>query len=469
MRRSFGLAALAAVLSCLSIACAPAAPAPAAPPAATADVAAPTASATAPRVALVAGAMPSEADAPIPIGKDDPVWGSRMAPVTMVVFGDFQCPFTARFVDTVRSVRERYGPESLRVVWKNQPLAFHPNARPAAVAAQAVFSLGGSEAFWKFHDAAFRDQRSLGDAAYEAFAEIAGVSLARFRVAVASAEHGRKVDEDAELGKRVGATGTPTTFVNGVLLMGSQPAEKLTTLIDDEARKARTATEAGLSPDRVYVAMTKINFVQKAQAHDPEPSEREDTKTVFAVPVGKSPVRGKADAPVTIVMFEDFQCPFCKRAQATLEEIRRTYGDKVRFVWKNEPLPFHPRAVPAANLAYAARAQRGDAGFWAAHDALFASQPKLDDADLDAVALKLRLDVTKVRAAIRSNAFKAVFDEDQRTIDAVSATGTPHFFINGRRLVGAQPFEKFKRIIDEELARGAAAVPAGDVRAMPAF
>ena len=93
-----------------------------------------------------------------------------------------------------------------------------------------------------------------------------------------------------------------------------------------------------------------------------------DDLTVHRIEVGRSPVRGKATAPVTIVEFADFQCPFCGRVAPTIAEVVKIYGDKVRLVWKNNPLAFHPRAEPAAEFAMDARAQKGDAGFWAAHD-----------------------------------------------------------------------------------------------------
>lgn len=123
-----------------------------------------------------------------------------------------------------------------------------------------------------------------------------------------------------------------------------------------------------------------MNFTApKEEVEDEEPVDT----AVWKVPVGRSPVRGKADAPITIVEFSDFQCPFCKRAEPTIDEVRRTYGDKVRVVWKDEPLPFHPRATPAAELARFAYAKKGQDGFWKVHDALFASQPKLEDSESD--------------------------------------------------------------------------------------
>ena len=102
----------------------------------------------------------SDLDSPVPISSDDPMRGSRTAPITIVVFSDFQCPFCSRLGPTLDSVRTKYGAD-VRVVWKNDPLPFHTNAKPAAEAARGVFLLGGDAAFWRFHDEAFKNQSSL--------------------------------------------------------------------------------------------------------------------------------------------------------------------------------------------------------------------------------------------------------------------------------------------------------------------
>ncbi|MEO6603568.1 MAG: thioredoxin domain-containing protein, partial [Polyangiaceae bacterium] len=102
-----------------------------------------------------AAGVPDQSTASVPVSARDPQWGSPDAPVTIVAVSDFQCPFCSRVEPTLKQVRDTYGPKKVRMVWKNNPLPFHNNARPAAEAAMAVFGLKGSEAFWKFHDTAF--------------------------------------------------------------------------------------------------------------------------------------------------------------------------------------------------------------------------------------------------------------------------------------------------------------------------
>ncbi len=394
----------------------------------------------------------SDKDSPIPVTSDDPMWGKRDAPVTIVVFSDFQCPFCSRVEPTLDQVKSTYGPDKVRIIWKNQPLPFHDKAKPAAEAAQTVFMLKGSEAFWKFHDTAFKNQKDLGPDAYEKWAVAAGVDAAAFKKELASKKAAKKVDEDQQLANKVGANGTPAFRINGAELSGAQPFDKFKELIDKELGKAQAKIAAGTPKDKIYVTMSQENFKAPAK-HEEEEEEKEDTKTVWKVPVGNSPVKGPKDAIVTIVEFSDFQCPYCKRVEPTLKEVQDTYKDKVRIVWKHEPLPFHPRAEPAAELSLEARAQKGDKGFWDAHDKLFDIQPKLEDADLEKAAGELQLDVAKVKAAIKDHKYKKDIDADMELGDDVQASGTPHFFVNGRRLVGAQPVDKFKKLIDEEIKK----------------
>ena len=395
----------------------------------------------------------ADKDSPIPVTSEDPVWGNRNAPVTVVIFSDFQCPFCSRVEPTLDQVKTTYGPDKVRLVWKNQPLPFHDKAKPAAEAAQAVFALKGSDAFWKFHDLAFKNQKELSPESYEKWAQQAGVDPAKFKAEVASKKHAKKVEEDSALGTKVGANGTPAFRINGAELSGAQPFDKFKELIDKELQKANAKIAAGTPKDKIYVETSKENFKAAPQKNDEEGEEKEDTKTVFKVPVGNSPVLGKKDAPVTIIEFSDFQCPYCKRVEPTLQKVRETYGDKVRIVWKHEPLPFHPRAEPASELTLEARAQKGEKGFWEAHDKLFEIQPKLEDADLEKAAGELGLNVEKVKAAIKDKKYKKEIDADAELGEDVQASGTPHFFVNGRRLVGAQPFEKFQKIIDEEIKK----------------
>ncbi|OFV90915.1 MAG: hypothetical protein A3H95_10850 [Acidobacteria bacterium RIFCSPLOWO2_02_FULL_64_15] len=159
--------------------------------------------------------------------------------------------------------------------------------------------------------------------------------------------------------------------------------------------------------------------------------------------------KGPASAPIEIVEFSDFECPFCLRAHPTVQQVLASYGDKIRFTYRHYPLSNHPHARPAAEASQCA-AEQGQ--FWPYHDLLFADPSRLTDADLKARAVQLGLNAAQFNACVDTRKFKDDVDADVRAADAVGVDGTPAFLINGRMLSGAQPIEAFKRLIDEELA-----------------
>lgn len=165
---------------------------------------------------------------------------------------------------------------------------------------------------------------------------------------------------------------------------------------------------------------------------------------------GGRPAKGPANAPVEIIEFSDFQCPFCQRAYPTVQQVFSTYGDRVKFVYRHYPLPNHPNARPAAEAAACAQDQ---GKFWEYHDRLFTNAARLSDADLKQHAVTIGLDTAKFNNCFDTHQHKADVDADVAAANEAGVTGTPAFFINGRSLEGAQPFEAFRRVIKEELAR----------------
>jgi len=166
------------------------------------------------------------------------------------------------------------------------------------------------------------------------------------------------------------------------------------------------------------------------------------------VSVAGSQARGPAGAPIEIIEFSDFQCPFCLRAYPTVNQVLTTYGDKIRFVYRHYPLPSHPNARPAAEASECA-AEQGK--FWLYYEKLFADQTKLTDPGLKQSAAAVGLDTNRFNACVDSRKYKDRVETDIKEGNDVGVSGTPAFFINGRMISGAQPFDAFKRIIDEEL------------------
>lgn len=169
------------------------------------------------------------------------------------------------------------------------------------------------------------------------------------------------------------------------------------------------------------------------------------------VPVSEDdPILGPADAPVTIVGFTDYQCPFCERAEATLDRVRETFGDQVRIVMKQLPLPNHPQARPAAMAALCA----GEQGkYWEMHDRIFANRATLSAETFQQQAQQIEgLDVAEYTECVAEERYDDAIEADLALARQVGAQATPTFFVNGRVLRGAQPYEEFARIISEELA-----------------
>ncbi|MEZ4393054.1 MAG: thioredoxin domain-containing protein [Polyangiales bacterium] len=388
----------------------------------------------------------------IPVG-DSPVLGNPNALVTIVEFSDYQCPFCSRVEDTMRQIRQQYG-NDVRLVWKDAPLPFHDRAMPAAIAAREVFSQGGNAKFWAYHDLLYQNQQNLDNATLERLAQqVGGINMDRFRAALSGNTHQARVQQDQQLAQRLNASGTPNFFINGTNLVGAQPFDRFKTLIDQVLARARTIQPR----NRVYAEMV-ANPVAGAEptpspSQPQQPQRQEDPNAVYAVPVGNSPFQGPRDALVTMVVFSDFQCPFCSRVEATVREMRQRYGNDLRVVWKHEPLPFHNRARPAAALAQEAFAQGSHAKFWQVHDILMENQQHLEDADLERYAQQAGLNMARYRAAVAANTHNAAIDADHALAQRVEANGTPHFFINGRRLVGAQPASAFQTAIDDAKRR----------------
>ena len=165
----------------------------------------------------------------------------------------------------------------------------------------------------------------------------------------------------------------------------------------------------------------------------------------------KGPARGPTNAPVTIVEFSDFQCPYCGREYPVIERLMKEYDGKVRLVFRHYPLDFHPFARKAAEAGACAQDQ---GKFWELHDKMFTNQGKLAVADLKGYAKLLGMDAPKFDKCLDSGEKKALVDDDLKAGSAAGVNGTPAFFINGIFVNGAQPYEHMKQAVDRELRKG---------------
>ncbi len=364
-----------------------------------------------------------------------------------------------------------YG-DDVKLTFKHNPLSFHADAHGAALAAMAAARQGH---FWKYHDVLFANNKALKPDQLRKYAEDLGLDMAQFDKDIADPKLAMKVDNDQAASVALGATGTPAFFVNGVKLSGAKPFEDFKVEIDKQLAAAKELKAQGVAADKIARQLTLKSgdqataFVKYIVDEGPAPkvakkeapkAKAEDTTTVWKVPVDtdKEFIKGPKYAPVTIVEFSDFECPFCSKVVPTYKKILETYPNEVRVLFRHTPLPFHKNAPLASQAAIEAGTQ---GKFWEMHDLLFENQKALQRADLDGYAKTLGLDMKKFAKALDSGKHQAQIDADMAAGEAVQASGTPNAFVNGRKLTGAKPFEDFKTVIDEEIAKAKALTDKG--------
>jgi protein-disulfide isomerase len=271
---------------------------------------------------------------------------------------------------------------------------------------------------------------------------------------------------DAAIRDRLLAQEAARRNVSVQKLLDTEVTSKVAVITEDEVEKFYQANKSRLGQgdeaeirDQIRgrlqaqkVSTQREAFVQSLRKSakvvvnlQPPPVARVDVSTDGA------PVRGGANAAVTIVEFSDFHCPFCKRVVPTLKELEAKYGNKVKLAFRDYPLDqLHPGARKAHE---AARCARDQGKFWEFHDALFAAEPDSSPQRLKTYAKQVGLDVTKFDACVSSGSHAAAVQKDVDEGARLGVTGTPAFFVNGELLSGAQPLERFVAVIDRELAR----------------
>jgi protein-disulfide isomerase len=222
-----------------------------------------------------------------------------------------------------------------------------------------------------------------------------------------------------------------------------------------DANKARTTqTFDQLKPQIIQFLATEHNNTATRKFYD-NLRAKHDVVAQLApyrvVVAATGPTKGRADAPITIVEFADFQCPYCRQAEATIRSVVASHSDAVRLVFRNLPLAtVHPNAMTAAVAGVCADRQ---GKFWPMHDAMFEDQNALGEEGLKATAKRIGLDADAFSACLADPHSKAAVESDSRTADELNLNGTPYFFINGRPVFGNVPADQIESLITDELQR----------------
>ncbi|MGE0792089.1 MAG: DsbA family protein [Sandaracinaceae bacterium] len=388
--------------------------------------------------------------------------------VELVVFNDLECEHCRGNAAVLARALDAH-PDSLRIHFRHLPLPFHAHAEMAAQALEEARAQRGDGAFWAMHDRVFAASAPPSEESITEIARAIGLDMARFRAALERQVHVPRIEADIELADRVGADGTPTMFLNGRPIYGALPYRQLEEILDEEIALARAALAHGVPRDGLYtVAMRSAR--ENADPPPPPPAEpgegmRLDRSVTYSVPVAGAPSLGPADALVTMVMFSDFQCPFCARVMPTLRALLDRYPEDLRIVFRHNPLPSHPDAYFASMAAAEAQEQGGDAAFWRMHDVLLANPMSLDRDSVGRYAREVGLDQARLLRAVDEEAHADRIERDRQAAMQLGARMTPSFYVNGRLVSGAQPLGVFVDQIEDALAAARERVAHGTPRA----
>lgn len=367
--------------------------------------------------------------------------GDPNAPVTIVEYTDYQCPYCLRYsTETLPQLLSKIEAGEVYYILKDFPLeSIHPQARIAAVAARCA---GEQGAYWEMHDAVFNSQQQWSGqeeaAANVVFAQLAtdlGLEATSYAACLTSGNYEADINISLNEGASLGIQGTPHFFISGFPVSGAQPYE----LFDYAISLAKDGT------------LADAYSYQPAQQAQPTPTPSGPVE----VSIEGSFSIGDPDAPITIVEFTDYQCPFCYRHfLETFGSINENYvaTGQVRYVFKEFPLTsIHPQAFEASEAALCA----GDEGaYLEMHDVLFTNQQEWSGRS-DAATLfvgyaeELGLDKDGFADCMSSHKYKTAVEADMDEGFRLGVSGTPAFFLNGYPLFGAQPYNIFEQAIQQ--------------------
>jgi protein-disulfide isomerase len=395
--------------------------------------------------------FPEEARAALPVSGSEPIWGTRNAPLTWVLFGDLDCPHTRHAWRALEAAKITFG-DDLRIVFRQRPLREHPYALQAARVLAGLAKQRGSAAFFNVLHKIAQDDTALTDERLSEILNAAGFASVSLSELAGIGE--RVVAADLELAGQFAIRSTPLSFMNGLRVEGERTPAELEQLLLDERRSAAWVLATGASAKALYVTRTSSNLIGVGD---------QDTTRVCA-PVSDSPTRGPADALVTLVEFSDFECPFCKQVEPTLKTLLARYPRALRLVWKNYPLSQHTSARLLANFAAEAGSRGSNVGFWAVHDELFARAGAVDDNALAELAGKAGLDGALLLSAARGGVHDSGINADLALGERLGVNATPTFFVNGRRIRGALPLDQFDALVRAEIVGAERIVARGVAR-----
>ncbi len=364
--------------------------------------------------------------------------GDPDAPVTIIEFSDFQCPYCSRFAsETAPQIDEQFVDEGIvRVGYRHAAYQGEGSVQAAAASECAA----DQDAFWDYYDRlverlAVEGKRDFNADTLKSFAAELDLDTELFNTCIDEGTYLDLVQEETQETHMLGIGGTPSFLVNGTLMVGAQPFENFVELIN--------------------AAKVGANEPTDLEAHAEENAQPSQEEFITMVQEETRHFKGDPDAPVTIIEFSDFQCPYCSRfAVETAPQLEEEYIDKglVRFGYRHAA--YHEgEAYLAAEASECAADQ--DA-FWDYHDLLIDQLANEGDHSFPAEVLKqyaadLDLDTDTFNACLDDVKYAELVRSETSEVQGWGVTGTPTFLVNDKGIVGAQPFSAFEEIIEAEL------------------
>ena len=414
----------------------------------------------------------------VELDAEDYALGGEQPLVTIVLWTDYACPPCGRSWQVMKHLVEDYG-DDIRVVYRAGTV---PGFQHGERATEAAFAAGAQGKFWEMHWRLFEHPEDFSRPVLRKHAEAIGLDVAQFMDDLDTGRFSGRRIRDRRRAAELGITALPVGFANGLFVLGFKEEEGWHALIDREIATARQFMQEGKQRGEVYgefmrtakrgrgdegtsdngggnqedVAAKEAERLRAeraaaAEAAKPAALASPAFDKRYAVPAGASG-QGPEDAPVLLVAFMDYQCPYCRKAQEqVLPALRERYGEDLRIELRHLPLEIHPAAPAAARAVLTAGAQGKAMEF---SDALWAL-PKgegLGFSTFERVAGEIGLDVERFQRDFQTREIGELLTTDLLLARRLGIKGTPGFFVNGRYVDGARGLGTFTDLIDEELA-----------------
>lgn len=402
--------------------------------------------------------------------------GGEQPLVTIIVWSDYACAPCGRTWQVMRHIVEDYG-DDVRVVFRAGTV---PGFEQGERAAEAVFAAGGQGKFWEMHWRLFEYPDDFSTPVLRKHAEVIGLDVPQFMDDLDTGRFSSPRIRHRRQAAALGVSPLPAAFCNGLFVLGFKDEAGWHALIDREIATARKMMQDGIKRTDVYAEFMRTakrgrvdeNDEAKrlqaernaeAEANEPTSLRSPEFKLRYAVPTG-APGFGPADAPVVLVEFVDYQCPYCRKAHTDVVPVLlERFPEDLRVEIRQLPLEIHPSAPAAARAALTA-AEQGKFGEF--HNRLLSGDSgAMGYSTFISTAEQVGLDIEAFKRDFQTRAVGDKLAADVLLARRLGIQGTPGFFVNGRYVDGVRDVETFARMIEEELARAEPLEAAGTPRA----